>query len=138
MNEFKFIHVSLIRTTPATLWRALTEPEFTQQYWHRVLRSNWTVGAPIEHQLADDSVEMGTVLEYDPPRRMSYRFDCDDEDLRNTKATMILEQEGELVKLTVIHEDLSKAGHEAVSSGWPGVLKRLKLLLETGSVTAPG
>lgn len=138
MKNYKFIHVSLIRTTPAALWQALTTPEFTQQYWHRTIHSDWTVGSPIRHQLSDGSVEMGTILEVDPPWRMSYRFDCDDEDLRDTTATMVLEQEGEFVKLTVIHEDLSKTGYDAVSSGWPGVLDGLKLLLETGRATAPG
>jgi uncharacterized protein YndB with AHSA1/START domain len=33
MSESKFVYVTYIRTTPEKLWRALTAPEFTRQYW---------------------------------------------------------------------------------------------------------
>lgn len=40
MNS-KFAYVTYIRTTPARLWEALTDPEFNRQFW----------------RLADDPVE---------------------------------------------------------------------------------
>ena len=49
---------------------------------------------------------------------------------------MDLTPQGDHVKLTVIHEGLSKRGHHNVSNGWPGVLSGLKALLETGHVLA--
>ena len=29
----RFVYVTYIRTTPEKLWEALTQPEFTRQYW---------------------------------------------------------------------------------------------------------
>lgn len=136
MNNFEFFHVMYIRTTPEKLWDALINPEFTQQYWNRKIKSAWRVGALVEHFLSDGSVESGTVIECDPPRRLSYTFECDDTDLNGTKVTMVLTPEGENVKLTVIHEGLGERGHRNVSNGWPGVLSGLKTLLETGHALA--
>ena len=48
--------------------------------------------------------------------------------------TYELEQLGDSVKLTVLHE-IDKADSkliEAVSNGWPGIISSLKSLLETG------
>ena len=136
MNNFEFFHVMDIRTSPEKLWDALINPEFTQQYWNRMIRSDWRVGSPVEHVLSDGTIESGTVIECDPPRRLSYTFECEDPDLKGTKATMVLTPEGDHVKLTVIHEGLRRRGHRNVSNGWPGVLSGLKALLETGHVSA--
>ena len=51
-----------------------------------------------------------------------------------SRLTYELEQQGESVKLTVIHE-IDKPGSkliQAVSGGWPHILASLKSLLETG------
>jgi uncharacterized protein YndB with AHSA1/START domain len=51
-----------------------------------------------------------------------------------SRLTYELEQHGESVKLTVIHE-MDRPGSkliEQVSSGWPMILASLKSLLETG------
>src|SRR2546423_865332 len=51
-----------------------------------------------------------------------------------TRLTYELEQQGEAVKLTVIHESEQPGSKliEAVSSGWPMILASLKSLVETG------
>jgi hypothetical protein len=51
-----------------------------------------------------------------------------------SRLTYELEQQGEAVKLTIIHE-IDKPGSkliEGVSNGWPLILTSLKSLLETG------
>jgi hypothetical protein len=50
------------------------------------------------------------------------------------RLTYELEQNGDEVKLTVIHEsDLPESKTiDAVSNGWPGLLASVKSLLETG------
>ena len=50
-----------------------------------------------------------------------------------TRVTFDLEQQGEAVKLTVIHESDTPGSKliEAVSNGWPHILSSLKSLLET-------
>lgn len=51
-----------------------------------------------------------------------------------SRVSFTLEQQAELVKLTVTHEIDKKRSKliEAVSEGWPGILSSLKSLLETG------
>jgi hypothetical protein len=52
----------------------------------------------------------------------------------HSRLTYELEEKGEAVKLTLIHE-IDKPGAkliEMVSSGWPVILASLKSLLETG------
>src|SRR4029453_15995252 len=36
MSRPKFVYVTFIRTTPQKLWWALTDPDFTKQYWFEV------------------------------------------------------------------------------------------------------
>ena len=46
MAGSRFLYVTYIRTTPEQLWDALTQPEFTQQYWAGTRQeSAWTRGA---------------------------------------------------------------------------------------------
>ena len=82
--------------------------------------------------------DAGEVLEIEPEKRLvlSWRNEFMPE-LRAegySRLTYELEQQGESVKLTVIHEmdkpDSKLIG--AVSSGWPHILASLKSLLETG------
>src|SRR6059036_1473962 len=47
MPQTEFVYTTYIRTTPEKLWRALTDPEFTLQYWGVGLQSDWKVGSPV-------------------------------------------------------------------------------------------
>jgi uncharacterized protein YndB with AHSA1/START domain len=140
MSESKFVYVAYIRTTPEKLWRALTMPEFTRQYWAGTWQDcTWQKGASWKLMIPDGRVgDAGEVLEVDPPRRLVLSWQNEFmPDLKAegfSRATFTLEQEGDMVKLTVIHE-IDKAGSkliEAVSGGWPLILASLKSLLETG------
>ena len=45
MSKPDFIYVTYIETTPEKLWEALTDGDFTENYWFGVhLRSTWKVG----------------------------------------------------------------------------------------------
>ena len=139
-NGDHFIYVTYIRTTQQELWDALTKPEFTKQYWAGTWQeSDWKEGASWRIMIPDGRVaDSGKVLEIDPPRRLvlSWRNEFVPE-MRaegHSRATFELEQQAELVKLTVTHE-IDKEGSKlikAVSGGWPGILSSLKSLLETG------
>src|ERR671911_351049 len=51
-----------------------------------------------------------------------------------SRVTFTIEPYGDIVRLTVTHEDLAnEADRDAVGSGWPAVLSNLKSFLETGS-----
>jgi DNA-binding transcriptional ArsR family regulator/uncharacterized protein YndB with AHSA1/START domain len=149
----EFVYTTYIKTTPEQLWRALTEPVFTQRYWNTAFQTDWTAGSAMTW---DNNGVMITdpgqvVLESDPYRRLSYtwhtftpelakRFDWDDEFLGTvaaeprSKVTFDIEPAGEMVKLTVVHDGFEPGSVVAssVSGGWPQVIASLKTLLETG------
>jgi uncharacterized protein YndB with AHSA1/START domain len=140
MEKSTFVYVTYIRTTPEKLWRALIEPEFTRQYWCQTHQeSEWKPGAPWRLMIPDGRVaDTGEILEIEPQRRLvlTWRNEFKPQ-LRvegQSRLTYELEQQGDSVKLTVLHE-IDKSGSkfiEAVSVGWPHILASLKSLLETG------
>jgi uncharacterized protein YndB with AHSA1/START domain len=140
MASSRFVYVTYIRTTPEKLWQALLDPEFTRRYWVGTWQeSDWKPGASWRIMIPDGRVaDSGEVVEIEPGRRLvlSWRNEFKPE-LRTegySRLTYELEQQGESVKLTVIHE-IDKPGSkliEAVSGGWPHILASLKSLLETG------
>ena len=140
MADSRFVYVTYIRTTPEKLWRALIEPEFTKQYWVETWQeSEWKPGASWRLMLPDGRVgDAGEVLEIDPPRRLvlSWRneFIPEMREEGYSRATFDLEQQGDMVKLTLVHEIDRPDSKliEAVANGWPMNLASLKSLLETG------
>jgi len=58
---------------------------------------------------------------------------------RRSKVTFDIEPVGEMVKLTVIHDDFDpgSAVLPGISEGWPRILSDLKTLLETGETLVP-
>ena len=140
MAESRFVYVTYIRTTPAKLWQALLEPEFTRQYWAETWQeSEWKPGASWKIMIPDGRVaDAGEVLEIEPEKRLVLRWRNEFmPELRaegDSRLTYELEQVGESVKLTVIHE-MDRPGSkliDAISQGWPHILASLKSLLETG------
>lgn len=140
MADSRFVYVTYIRTTAERLWRALTEPEFTRQYWVATWQeSEWKAGAPWRLMIPDGRVgDSGEIIEIEPERRLvlSWRNEFKPE-LRAegfSRLTFELEKQGESVKLTVIHEMERPDSKfiEEVSRGWPMILASLKSLLETG------
>ena len=139
----EFVYVIYIRTSAEKLWRALIEPEFTVQYWAQCRQeSDWKQGAAWRIMRPDGVVaDTGEVLEIEPHKRLvlSWRNEFRPELTAegHSRLTYELEQQGDMVKLTVTHEiDEPPSGKSkfiaAVSSGWPAILASLKSLLETG------
>lgn len=140
MAESEFVYVTYIRTTPEKLWRALLEPEFTRQYWMAsVQESEWKPGASWKIVFPDGRVaDSGEVVEIDPPRKLVLKWKHElFPDLTGegySRMTYTLEQQGDMVKLTLLHEmDKPESKFiKAVGGGWPIILASLKSLLETG------
>lgn len=155
MNKPEFVYTTYIRTTPEMLWQGLTDPAFTRRYWGGVaFESDWKTGSTMTVKFGDgvtiaDPAQV--VLKSDPYRRLSYAWhsftpewaaasNISDEDLaklsseRRSKVTFDIEDLGELVKLTVVHDDFEPGSTvlNMISGGWPRVMSDLKTLLETG------
>jgi uncharacterized protein YndB with AHSA1/START domain len=135
-----FVYVTYIRTTVEKLWKALTEPEFTRQYWcNTTQESEWKPGATWRIVIPDGrTADSGEIVAIEPRQRMvlTWRHELD-AGMRAegySRLTYELEQNGEAVKLTVRHEmDKSESKLiQAISTGWPPILSSLKSLLETG------
>jgi uncharacterized protein YndB with AHSA1/START domain len=149
-----FVYTTYIQTSPERLWRALTEPEFTHRYWGATLESDWQVGSQVAFTFRGVKVvdPEQVVLESDPYRRLSYtwhtmtdelaaKIGLSAEDTSHTQGEMRskvvfdLEDQGQLVKLSIVHDGFEP---RLVSTGWPQVLSGLKTLLETGAPLADG
>ncbi|MDX3191431.1 metalloregulator ArsR/SmtB family transcription factor [Streptomyces sp. MN03-5084-2B] len=152
MNDFAY--TTYINTTPEKLWQALTDPAFTSEYWGVSFETDWKKGSPMTwaERGAKTSDPEQVVLESEPHRRLSYTWhtftaewakanDIDEETLEKlqresrSKVTFTIEQHGEMVKLTVLHDgfDADSTTREMCSRGWPALLSSLKTLLETGA-----
>ena len=154
MDKPTFVYTTYIQTTPERLWQALTEPAFTKRYWGLTFHTDWKAGSTMTWEQRGVTIaDAGqVVLESEPYRRLSYTWHTFtpelsealelDEDVREkvaaeprSKVTFELEPQGELVKLTVIHDGFEADSRviSMISGGWPKVLSGLKTLLETGN-----
>lgn len=142
MAKSTFVYVTYIRTTPQKLWHALTDREFSKQYWFGACcDSDFKAGSPWRLVFDDGRVaDSGEILESDPPKRLVIKwFNQWSPELKaegESRCVMDLEPSGEAVKLTITHsmERGNSQLIEKVGGGWPKILSNLKSLLETGKV----
>ena len=140
MTSPDFIYTIYIDTSVEQAWKALTDPEFTREYWGVAIESDWQLGSRVTHRFPDQTEPFfgGTVTESDPPKRLTYSAGfvptADDPapDQRLTMTTFELEEVDATVKLTVYSTDPREDMREQVYEGWAIVLSNLKTLLETG------
>jgi uncharacterized protein YndB with AHSA1/START domain len=140
-TELNHVYEVYIRTTPDKLWQALTDGKTSKQYFYGgTLKSDWKAGSSMD--LVDDeagrTMLANKILEIDPPRKLVHTFSSQVEDDqkkdRPSRVTWLIEPMGDVVKLTVTHDDFDgeTATFKSVKSGWGPVLSGLKTLLETG------
>jgi uncharacterized protein YndB with AHSA1/START domain len=72
----RFVWVSYVRTIPAQLWEALTDPRIVSVYWFgAILQAEWRPGGAWRIGHPDGRVvDTGEILEIDPPRRVVIRW----------------------------------------------------------------
>ena len=162
-TETTFVYTTYIHATPEKLWRGLTDPTFTRQYWRHPtaggvqMKSDWKKGSTYDVTYEESGLVVSNteqvVLESDPYRRLSYTWHSftpewadahgiDEADRAawaaepRSKVAFDIEEAGVgVVKLTVVHDgfEAGSAVLQGVSGGWPAVIASLKTLLETGS-----
>jgi uncharacterized protein YndB with AHSA1/START domain/DNA-binding transcriptional ArsR family regulator len=142
----RHVYEIFIRTSPEKLWRAITDPAFTRQYFYeQTVESTWQAGAQVLHRAPDGTLMIeGKIVEIDPPRRLVQTFSCparaETRADRPSRVTWLIEKQGETCKLILIHDDFDgeTATYKSVGPGWNPVLSGLKTLLETGKPLALG
>ena len=152
MSDNDFVYTTYIRTTPERLWQALTDPKFTEQYWHVQHETDWKPGSEMVWHLGEVAMAGPgqVVLEHEPYTRLSFTWhhitpefakavEMDDELYEKTsreplsKATFELEPVDDQVKLTVIHTGFEpgSAIRAMISDGWIRLISDLKSFVES-------
>lgn len=136
MIKPEFVYTTYIKTTPEKLWAAITNPEFTRQYWVHENVSDWKKGSTWQHISGIDKhiLIIGEVIESIPPKRLVLTWADPDNKADDSQVTFEIETIEDMVRLNVIHGgfkvDSTMAGK--VAAGWPRVLSSMKSFLETG------
>jgi uncharacterized protein YndB with AHSA1/START domain len=134
------VYETYIRTTPEKLWAAITNPEFTRQYWGGGSNvSDWKKGSKWSHMNDGDTGGVkcftgGQVLESTPPTRLVLSWAKPEDPADDSRVTFEIEAIEDMVRLKVVHGAFKEGSALAskVAWGWPRVIASLKSFLETG------
>jgi uncharacterized protein YndB with AHSA1/START domain len=135
-----------IRATVDEVWRAVTDPEVIEKYFHGAkVEGDYTVGG-LRTQRSPDGSEVwsrNTVLECDPPHRLVHTwrslYDPELAEEPESRVTWEVEEAGEgMTKLTLVHDQLDDSPKTAANvRGWTYILSSLKSVVETGHGLPP-
>jgi uncharacterized protein YndB with AHSA1/START domain len=142
------VYQLFIRATPEQVWEAITDPDWTEQYFYGS-RADFDLrpgGRYLGVAGGDEPTTLveGEVLESDPPRKLVHTwralYDPELAGEEPSRVTWEIEQgEDGLSLLTVVHDQLEsspKTAQSVAGVGWMRVLSGLKTLLETGKPLA--
>jgi uncharacterized protein YndB with AHSA1/START domain len=134
-------YVTYIASTPEKVWAALTEPEFTRQYFFgRTVEVEPKVGGTFILRMPDGRVDVqGRVVACDPPRKLAVTWRVEwIEEMRKLPECLVtyeIEALKGAVRLTMSEAHQWDVPDDILAGsrlGWPLILSSLKSLLETG------
>jgi uncharacterized protein YndB with AHSA1/START domain/DNA-binding transcriptional ArsR family regulator len=141
MTKPKLVYVTVIKTTPAKLWEALTDGKITPAYYYggrfegKIEKgADYAYVAPEGHGY----FVRGTIEEVVPNKKLVASFKGEwmpgMENDAATRVTWDIEQMGECCRLTLTHDNFEgeTTTYQMCGGGWPGILSGLKTFLETG------
>ncbi|GAA3775892.1 SRPBCC domain-containing protein [Microbacterium kribbense] len=137
----ELVFETYIKATPERVWEAITTTEFRRQYFFgSTIEGDLRVGGHVlSHSPTGQLWGDYEIFVCDPPHTLSHgwRSLYDDELAAEpeSRVTWTIEpQDGDYVKLTVVHDRLGGSPKTAEKiRGWTFVLSGLKSVLETGS-----
>ncbi|WP_418219752.1 SRPBCC family protein [Bradyrhizobium icense] len=144
VKNFKpaIVYTIYIASTPEKVWEALTQAEFSRQYFSgHAVEVDLRVGGAFIMRTPDGALHIsGEVIECEPLKRLTVTFNVNWpallEKLGPTLVTYEIEQVGDAVKLTMLQSHDREISDDILSggrTGWPAILSSLKSLLETGN-----
>ncbi|MEH2624502.1 uncharacterized protein YndB with AHSA1/START domain [Bradyrhizobium sp. AZCC 1719] len=144
IKDFKpaIAYTIYIASTPEKVWEALTQAEFSRQYFSgQAVEVDLRVGGAFIMRTPDGALHIsGEVIECEPLRKLTVTFNVNWpallEKLGPTLVTYEIERAGDVVKLTMLQSHDREISDDILSggrTGWPAILSSLKSLLETGN-----
>ncbi|MFG3597708.1 SRPBCC family protein [Bradyrhizobium sp. RDI18] len=144
VRNFKpaIVYTIYIASTPEKVWEALTQAEFSRQYFSgHAVEVDLRVGGAFIMRTPDGALHIsGEVIECEPLRKLTVTFNVNWpallEKLGPTLVTYEIEQADDVVKLTMLQSHDREISDDILSggrTGWPAILSSLKSLLETGN-----
>jgi uncharacterized protein YndB with AHSA1/START domain len=130
-----------INATPQRVFQALTEKADLERWFVQKAEVDLRPGGAIRFEWGPDAVEIGKILVFDPPHRLSYSWEAFE--AGPTTVTFELTRENAGTRLHLIHTGIGEGEdwdnyYTSISSGWSVHLKNLTTWLETGIGETPG
>lgn len=129
-----------IKATPATVWKALTDPQIVKQYmFGSEVVSDWKVGESIVYKGIWEGKpfeDKGTILEIEPEKILKTTYfnplsGLEDKPENYNNVTYDLISEGDSTRLTVTQDNIrNQESADQTAQNWRMILDSVKQLLE--------
>lgn len=130
-----------IKASPQRVFQALTTKEDLERWFLVKAEIDLCPGGAIRFEWGPGRFEVGKILVYEPPHRLSYSWEASG--LGPTTVTFALTGENTGTRLRLTHTGIGEGEDwdsysTAVDSGWSAHLIDLTTWLETGTCPPPG
>jgi uncharacterized protein YndB with AHSA1/START domain/DNA-binding transcriptional ArsR family regulator len=145
VNNNEFAYETYIKAPQKRVWEALTNAEFTSQYFYATqVDSTWEAGAAVNYRNSSGDVAVeGKVIEVDPPHKLVITwhvlYDETAKAEEPSRVTFSLQAVNGQTRLRILHDQFPENTVllDRISEGWPWIVASLKSLLETGQALPP-